>query len=103
MAPNEPVRGASPATLWATPFQMLARAAETQQQVADEWRRHWLSMAGANAVFKTRVQKSGRISIPDAEREAIGLDEGDLVQVVVIPLGRHRNQVNHHAEPHDED
>jgi hypothetical protein len=40
------------------------------------------------AVFKTRVQSGGRISIPDAEREALGIDEGDLVQAFVIPISR---------------
>jgi len=40
------------------------------------------------AVFKTRVQSSGRISIPDAEREALDIEEGDLVQAFVIPLAR---------------
>ena len=39
-----------------------------------------------SAVFKTTVQKAGRISIPEAERQALGIGEGDLVQVVVIPL-----------------
>ena len=38
------------------------------------------------AVFKTRVQSGGRISIPDAEREALDIGEGDLVQTFVIPL-----------------
>jgi AbrB family looped-hinge helix DNA binding protein len=38
------------------------------------------------AVFKTTVQKAGRISIPEAERAALGIKEGDLVQVVVLPL-----------------
>ena len=39
-----------------------------------------------SAVFKTSVQKAGRISIPEAERRALGIKEGDLVQVVVIPI-----------------
>lgn len=38
------------------------------------------------AVFKTRVQRGGRISIPDAEREALGIDDGDIVQTVVVPV-----------------
>jgi hypothetical protein len=38
------------------------------------------------AVFKTRVQSGGRLSIPDAEREALGIDEGDLVQAFVVPI-----------------
>lgn len=36
--------------------------------------------------FKTSVGSNGRISIPEAERDALGLKEGDLVQVVVIPV-----------------
>ena len=36
--------------------------------------------------FKTSVGSNGRISIPEAEREALGLKEGDLVQVVIIPV-----------------
>jgi AbrB family looped-hinge helix DNA binding protein len=36
--------------------------------------------------FKTTVGSNGRISIPEAERDALGLKEGDLVQVVIIPV-----------------
>lgn len=36
--------------------------------------------------YKTSVGSNGRISIPEAEREALGLKEGDLVQVVVLPI-----------------
>jgi hypothetical protein len=38
------------------------------------------------AMFKTRVQSGGRISIPDAEREVLDIDEGDIVQTFVIPI-----------------
>ena len=31
--------------------------------------------------YKTSVGSNGRISIPEAERDALGLKEGDLVQV----------------------
>jgi hypothetical protein len=43
-------------------------------------------MSHSMATFKTRVQSGGRISIPDAEREALDIDEGDIVQTIVIPL-----------------
>jgi hypothetical protein len=43
------------------------------------------------ATFKTRVQSGGRISIPDAEREALDIEEGDIVQAVVIPVKRNRS------------
>ncbi len=36
--------------------------------------------------YKTTVGSNGRISIPEAERTALGLKEGDLVQVFVLPL-----------------
>ena len=43
-------------------------------------------MSRSMATFKTRVQSGGRVSIPDAEREALDIDEGDIVQTVVIPI-----------------
>lgn len=36
--------------------------------------------------FKTTVGSNGRISIPEAERDALKLNEGDLVQVIILPL-----------------
>ena len=44
------------------------------------------------ATFKTRVQSGGRISIPDAEREALDIDEGDIVQAVVLPVKRNNSE-----------
>ena len=38
--------------------------------------------------FKTSVGSNGRISIPEAERKALGVNEDDLVQVIVIPVER---------------
>jgi hypothetical protein len=46
------------------------------------------------ATFKTRVQSGGRVSIPDAEREALDIEEGDIVQTVVIPVKRNRSDSN---------
>ncbi len=40
------------------------------------------------AAFKTSIGSNGRISIPEAERNALSLDEGDLVQVVVLPVSK---------------
>jgi AbrB family looped-hinge helix DNA binding protein len=45
-----------------------------------------------NAVFKTTVQSNGRISIPEAERKALGIEEGDLVQVIIIPLEKQKRE-----------
>ena len=41
-----------------------------------------------NAMFKTTVQYGGRISIPEAERQALNIEDGDLVQVIIIPIDR---------------
>ena len=46
-----------------------------------------------NAMFKTNVQTGGRISIPEAERQALGIEEGDLVQVIIIPITRKKNNI----------
>ncbi len=37
-------------------------------------------------VYKTTIGTHGRISIPEAERDALGLKEGDLVQVIILPI-----------------
>jgi hypothetical protein len=47
-----------------------------------------------NAMFKTNVQTGGRISIPEAERQALGIEEGDLVQVIIIPITRKKNKAS---------
>jgi hypothetical protein len=46
------------------------------------------AMSMGTAMFKTRVQSGGRISIPDAERETLDIEDGDIVQTIVIPLKR---------------
>ena len=51
-----------------------------------------LSAMTNTATFKTRVQSGGRISIPDAEREALDIEEGDIVQTVVVPVKRNRDE-----------
>jgi len=49
-----------------------------------------LGAMSQTATFKTRVQSGGRISIPDAERETLDIEEGDIVQAVVVPVKRNR-------------
>ena len=36
--------------------------------------------------YKTTISSNGRISIPEAERNALGLGDGDLVQVIILPI-----------------
>jgi hypothetical protein len=42
--------------------------------------------------FKTSISSNGRISIPEAEREALGLSDGDLVQVVILPIEKKKRK-----------
>lgn len=42
--------------------------------------------------FKTTIGSNGRISIPEAERDALRIGEGDLVQVLVMPLEKRKTR-----------
>jgi len=87
-----------------TPFTMFQetseQAVEKQQELFSQMME--LGMSGGmdmnqlgamsqTATFKTRVQSGGRISIPDAERDALDIEEGDIVQAVVVPVKRNRS------------
>lgn len=45
------------------------------------------------AVFRAKIQSGGRISIPEPDRVALNLKEGDIVKVIVIKEGGDRNGV----------
>ncbi len=47
-------------------------------------------MNAGTATFKARVQSGGRISIPEPERDALDIQEGDIVQTIVVPIKRDR-------------
>jgi hypothetical protein len=36
------------------------------------------------AVFRAKIQSGGRVSIPEAERTALNLNEGDVVKVIIV-------------------
>lgn len=78
---------------------MTDKAVQTQsdflQNVAESGTKsmfNWLNLAqnlpqfSSWGAFKTSVGSNGRISIPEAEREALGIKEDDLVQVIVVPI-----------------
>lgn len=45
--------------------------------------------------YKTVIGSNGRISIPEAERTALGIEEGDLVQVFILPIpNKKKKEVN---------
>lgn len=93
-----------PRTMWPPAMfaEQLQQAGEQAMQSQQELFRQFftnsngtsgmqLPMSMGTATFKTRVQSGGRISIPDAEREALDIEEGDIVQAVVVPVKRNRS------------
>ncbi|MCU4801527.1 hypothetical protein SAMN05216559_0242 [Halomicrobium zhouii] len=80
--------------------EMSEQAIERQQEMMQQMLGAGMSGMDMNqlgamsqtAAFKTRVQSGGRISIPDAEREALDIEEGDIVQAFVLPVKRSRNE-----------
>jgi len=90
------------------PPNMMKLFTETSEQAVEQQQELLKQMLGAGlsggmdmnqlgamsqtATFKTRVQSGGRISIPDAERETLDIEEGDIVQAVVVPVKRNRDE-----------
>lgn len=62
----------------------------TQQDIMQNFLSMLQGLSYYYAMFKTNVQTGGRVSIPEAERQALNIEEGDLVQVIVIPIERKR-------------
>ncbi|WP_267639422.1 AbrB/MazE/SpoVT family DNA-binding domain-containing protein [Haloarchaeobius amylolyticus] len=76
----------NPQELWKQFFAGNAGSSDTMSDLT--------AMSRGTAMFKTRVQSGGRISIPDAEREALDIGEGDIVQTIVIPVKRQERDSN---------
>ena len=68
-----------------TQSHMVQNAASMQSRGTDALMGMLPSMTGWGA-YKTAVSSNGRISIPEAERKALGISEGDLVQVIILPI-----------------
>ncbi len=96
-------------SLWFPPAMFSEQMQEAGEQVAQsqqEMMKQLMQASGSNpfdvgsslgpmnmgtATFKARVQSGGRISIPGPEREALDIDEGDIVQTIVVPVKRDRD------------
>jgi AbrB family looped-hinge helix DNA binding protein len=85
---NEPTKSMQDITKAMIDAQLEAvrRASLSQAEAVSGFLGSLNTFSRFGAVFKTSVQKAGRISIPEAERRALEIKEGDLVQVVVIPI-----------------
>lgn len=55
--------------------------------IQDDLRRVGERFFERNAIYKTKVQKAGRVAIPEAELEVLGLEGGETVQVILFPIG----------------
>ena len=100
---NQPTNSLDPLE---TLNEMSQKTKKTQSEFMDNWTS--AQNKGMDAMFKlgqmlpnfvnygaykTTVGSNGRISIPEAERNALDIKEGDLVQVVVFPLARKSKEV----------
>lgn len=89
------------------PLDTLKEVSENTKQVQSDLMQNVSSMQnqGMNTMFslgqmlpsfmnwgayKTTIGSNGRISIPEAERNALKLGEGDLVQVIVFPIAKNQ-------------
>ncbi|MDQ2051598.1 AbrB/MazE/SpoVT family DNA-binding domain-containing protein [Natronolimnohabitans sp. A-GB9] len=97
-------------SLWFPPAMFTEQMQEAGEQVAEsqqELMKQLMQAGGSNpfdvgsslgpmnmgtATFKARVQSGGRISIPGPEREALDIEEGDIVQTIVVPVKRNREK-----------
>lgn len=70
----------------------MTQFANLQQDAVQNYFAVLRGLSYYNAMFKTTVQSGGRISIPEAERQALNIEDGDLVQVIVVPIERRRKK-----------
>ncbi|RQG91700.1 hypothetical protein EA462_04675 [Natrarchaeobius halalkaliphilus] len=95
-------------SLWFPPAMVSEQLQEAGEQVAEsqqEMMRRMMQASSSNplenasafgpmnmgtATFKARVQSGGRISVPEPERDALDIEEGDIVQTIVVPVKRNR-------------
>jgi hypothetical protein len=71
---------------------LMNQFANIQQDAVQNYFAVLRGLSYYNAMFKTTVQSGGRISIPEAERQALNIEDGDLVQVIVVPIERRRKK-----------
>lgn len=43
------------------------------------------------ATCEVRPHSGGRVGVPDAGREALGIEDGDIVRTVVLPVNHKRS------------
>lgn len=55
--------------------------------IQDDLRRVGERFFERNAIYKTNVQQAGRVAIPEAEMDTLGLEGGETVQVILFPIG----------------
>jgi len=72
----------------------VAEGASSGQATAiqDDLRRVGERFFKRNAIYKTKVQKAGRVAIPEAEQETLGLDGGQTVQIIMFPIGNSKEE-----------
>ena len=77
-----------------TQSEFMRNVGNLQTQAMESWSKMSQSVPQflSWGAFKTAVGSNGRISIPEADRDALKIGEGDLVQVIIVPIEKKRKQ-----------
>ena len=73
------------------PERFLDKADRLIIDIQNSFREAIINFFTRNIIYKTTIQSGRRISIPPEEMNSAGIKEGDLVQVIIIPL-KHINE-----------
>jgi hypothetical protein len=72
-------------------LEFLDKADKLIIDIQNSFREAIINFFTRNIIYKTTIQSGRRISIPPEEMNSAGIKEGDLVQVIIIPL-KHINE-----------
>jgi hypothetical protein len=72
-------------------LELLDKADKLIIDIQNSFREAMINFFTRNIIYKTTIQSGRRISIPPEEMNSAGIKEGDLVQVIIIPL-KHINE-----------
>jgi hypothetical protein len=71
--------------------QLLFEANTFVNDIQNALRNIVINFLTRNVIYKATIQSGRRISIPEEEMRSAGIKEGDIVQVIIIPL-KHINE-----------
>jgi hypothetical protein len=74
--------------------QLLFEADTFVNDIQNALRNIVINFLTRNVIYKATIQSGRRISIPEEEMRSAGIKEGDIVQVIIIPLKHIEKNLN---------